>query len=423
MQAPRTVANNLYHCELAKRFVLPKNFNILASKSTRVLYTVEQIVNQLNDLEKVLAIIFVFALLVQLYYYLVIYIRVAFRRMPPLGKTTPEHSETPPVSVVICARNEEENLRRFLPEFLSQDYPDYEVVVVNDCSSDNTDLLLDTLAKKHKNLRFTTIKEDEKFSHTKKLALTVGIKAAKHNWLLLTDADCKPEGKQWVASMASHFTPKCEVVLGYGGYFQRKGILNRIIRYDCLFIALNYLGYALKGRPYMGVGRNLAYRKELFFKNKGFASHFHIASGDDDLFIQEVARKYNTCVNIRPESRTRSVPRTSFSQWIKQKTRHTSTSSHYRFGIKFSLTMEPFSRVMLQITTIVMLSIYTHPEYILIPFAFRELIRLIVVGISGKRLGEKKILLVSFFWDIFSPYFYTYLLIANRFSSKKTQWR
>ena len=167
-------------------------------------------------------VVFAFSAAVQLFFYLVIYSRFAF------FKTSIHKSESIPVSIVICARNEGENLEKYLPLVLEQDYPDFEVIVVNDCSADDTEDVLKRLTAKYTKLRTTFIKEDEKFRHGKKLALTVGIKSARNEWMLLTDADCFPESNQWLAEMAKNFTGNSSIVLGYGGYCSKKGFLNML---------------------------------------------------------------------------------------------------------------------------------------------------------------------------------------------------
>jgi len=188
-----------------------------------------------------------------------------FSRFLQKARPVKHGNEIVPVSVVICARNEAENLEKYLPMILEQDYPDFEVIVVNDCSDDETEDVLKKLKEKYPHLRTTFLKEQEKFWHGKKLALTVGIKAARNEWLLLTDADCAPSSNEWIKIMASHFSDDKAIVLGYGGYLEYPGLLNRLIRYEAAFVALQYFSYALCRMPYMGVGRNLAYRKSLFF--------------------------------------------------------------------------------------------------------------------------------------------------------------
>lgn len=227
-----------------------------------------------------------------------------------------------PVSIIICARNEDDNLTEFLPKVLVQDYPDFEVVVVNDCSIDSTENVIDEFAKIFPNLKKVTIKEDDYYKHGKKFAVMVGIKGAKYENLLFTDADCFPANENWLKEMSSGFVNKREIVLGYGAYKKEAGFLNKIIRFDTFLIALNYLSAAIKGKAYMGVGRNLAYKKDLFYKQKGFSKHYHITSGDDDLFINQACNNENTNVAVSHDAITYSLAKTNFSDWKRQKQRH-----------------------------------------------------------------------------------------------------
>ena len=210
----------------------------------------------------ILFVLFCVASAVQLFYYLWYYLAVHLRKEKndmPAGK---------PVSIIICARNEADNLKNFLPSFLEQEYPDYEVIVVNDCSEDNSYEILGNFLKIYPHLRISNVNKDPKFTHNKKFAQFIGIKAAKNEILVFTDADCRPESPQWLEGIASHFDDKTDFVLGYGGYFNKKGLLNKYIRYDCMTIAMQYLGMAIRGVPYMGVGRNLAYKRSLFLRIK-----------------------------------------------------------------------------------------------------------------------------------------------------------
>ncbi len=363
--------------------------------------------------------VFALSLLIQLFYYLFIYIRIGLykTKQPEVSK-----SKLPPISVVICARNEELNLEALLPSVLEQDYPEFEVIVVDDCSFDNTDIILKKYKNQYKHLRSTIIKQDAKFSHGKKLALTIGIKAAKHEWLVLTDADCMPLSKNWLITLASNFNGDTEIILGYSGYKPERGLLNRIIRFDTFYIGLNYLSFALWRKPYMGVGRNLAYRKELFFKNRGFASHGTLHSGDDDLFVHEVATKKNTTVEFGHDSQTLSNPRKTFSSWVLQKRRHLTTGPRYRTSIKIWLTLEPFSRLLFWISAIWMFVDNYYPIVIGSAVAFRLLTSGIILKIAMNRLCETKLFLISFIYDLFSPLLYFWLSIANKFNTRQFRW-
>ena len=342
-------------------------------------------------------LVFILATGIQLFYYLRYYLAIA------LYKPTETSSEEPPVSVIICARNEAENLNNFLPAILEQDYHDYEVIVVNDCSEDNSYDILGKYLSKYPHLKVSAIHKDPKFTHNKKLAQLIGIKAAKNELLLFTDADCKPESNLWVATMASKFTADTVFALGYGGYFQTKGLLNAYIRYDSMTIAMQYLGMALRGLPYMGVGRNLAYKRFVFFKNKGYGVYNQLVSGDDDLFVNSNATANNTVVEFRHCSHTRSVPAATFKDFFKQKCRHFTTLPYYKFRYKIALLTEPASRMLFYTALVILLINRFMLPYVLACFGFRLCIQLITLILVSKNLNEQKIIIKSLFFDIFSP--------------------
>jgi len=255
--------------------------------------------------------------------------------------------ETKPTSVIVCARNESENLLRNLPAWLSQIHPEYEVIVVNDSSWDDTADVLKAYAQQYPALKVIHIDEEKQQMQGKKFALTLGIKAAKHDVVLLTDADCLPCSEHWVNGMSQPISEGSKIVLGVSQYDYREGWLNKLIRFDTLQSAMHYCGAALAGKPYMGVGRNLCYDRELFFRIGGFKSHYHIIGGDDDLFINEVAGKTKMQVVLTHASQTHSLPKESFSAWFLQKRRHIETSSRYRLSNKISLMLWPLSYWML----------------------------------------------------------------------------
>lgn len=352
-------------------------------------------------------------ILIQLFYFLFFFVRVGnYKRKPVL-------EELPPVSVIICARNEDDNLVAYLPLILAQDYPDFEVVVVNDCSFDNTGDVLEEFAKKHPNLRIVTIKEDEYYQHGKKVAVMMGIKGSKHDFLVHTDADCRPSGNQWLRNMAAHFVDKNEIVLGYGPYERAKGLLNRLIRFDAFMIGMQYLSYSLAGVTYMGVGRNLAYRKELFFRKKGFASHYHIQSGDDDLFVNEAATRTNTRVEIDPESFCYSKAKTSFRDWWYQKKRHLQTGKRYRKSHKFLLGLFVLSQWIFFGCFIAALILRFQPYVVLGLFLFRFLIQMLIFNFAMKRLGERDLLVHTPLFEIFFLLFYPVITVSRLFQRKR----
>jgi len=311
-----------------------------------------------------------------------------------------------------------------MPVTLLSVYPDYEVIVVNDCSEDNSCYVLGQYLEKYPNLKLSTVNKDPRFTHNKKFAQFIGIKAAKNEILLFTDADCQPESDKWIEKMTSHFDDTTEIVLGYGGYLKRKGLLNRYIRYDALTIALQYLGMAIRGNPYMGVGRNLAYHRSLFFKNKGFGKHTHVISGDDDLFVNVSAVKKNTKVEFRDGSRTRSVPCSSLKMWLSQKKRHLTTAPYYKLKDKFLLIPEPVSRLLYYISFIILLSGHYLWQNVLIIFGLRLIIQIVVLTLGQKRFREPGILFYSVIFDIFSPLINGSVLLSNKTIGKaKNKWK
>ncbi len=364
-----------------------------------------------QPLTEVMLITFAFFALVQLFYYLFYYIRVFNFRNPENLKNEKPLPKQSPVSIVICAKNEEKNLAKYLPEILTQNYPDYEVIVVNDCSIDSTEKVLTKLKNTYKQLYVKTITKNDCFSHGKKQALTIGLKAAKNDWILLTDADCKPAGKFWLAEMQKQFRTDTDFVIGYGGYLGKKGLLNKLICFDTNFIALQYLTFAKSGMPYMAVGRNLAYRRELFFRTKGFERHAHIRSGDDDLFVNAHARKKNTQIATTPESFTFSEPEQSWNHWIRQKQRHMSTGNIYRFWHKIILGAEPFTRIIFYIlfALLVVKNSYLWISFCI--FMVRAIVQQIIFYRAMKHFGSKHLAWFGFIFDLILPilnfYFYT----------------
>src|SRR5215475_5606683 len=277
--------------------------------------------------------IFCIISLIQIFYYSYFYSRVAL-----YNSKSRDQSQQHPVSVIICARDEDENIARNLPGVLVQKYPTtHEVIVVNDNSVDDSKYILEELQKTFKFLQIVDLKQEAKLISGKKYPLSIGIKEARHEIVLLTDADCVPASEFWIQKMQDAYVNGTEVVIGYGAYHKRPGLLNKLIRFETFHSALQYLSYALAGIPYMGVGRNLSYKKELFLRNKGFSSINHIPSGDDDLFINQTASRKNTAVLIDKEAITRSFPKTTWGGWLRQKQRHYTTARYYKGKHKFLL--------------------------------------------------------------------------------------
>ncbi|MDB2482853.1 glycosyltransferase, partial [bacterium] len=239
--------------------------------------------------------------LIQCFYLFYFSARVAFIKEN-------ESVEKKGITVIICARNENENLKKNLPLVLNQKYDDFEVIVVNDRSWDNSIEILNNFKAKYSHLKIVDIPDNKTDNFGKKLAITIGIKAAKNNYLLFTDADCQPFSEYWINEMSKGFDKEKQIVIGVGIYEKEKGFLNKIIRFDTVQIAINSLGYAKAKLAYMGVGRNLAYHQDVYYLNDGFKSHYHVESGDDDLFVNQASNISNTQVIFNSKSMTISKP-------------------------------------------------------------------------------------------------------------------
>jgi len=361
---------------------------------------------------------FAFVALHQMAVYLFLYGKLAFYKEPASGKS----SERPPVSIIMCAKNEADNLTEFLPKFLTQDYPKFEVIVVNDCSNDNTDDVLREYAKIFPNLHIITIKEDEYYKHGKKFALMVGIKGAKYEHLLFTDGDCYPQSEHWISEMVQGYTPEKEIVIGYGPYRAEKSFLNKLIRFDTFAIAIQYLSLAINNKAYMGVGRNLSYKKDLFFKNKGFSTHYHINSGDDDLFINQNATHVNVGVIISKDSLTYSIPAKDFNEWNRQKSRHLSTSAMYTGASKNRLGILHASNYLFYALFIASLFFIDLIAVTAALFVVKSIVQLIVYNKAAKKLEEKDLLggllLFEFLLLFLYPIWHTQKRYANT-----TKWK
>ncbi|MFD0976329.1 glycosyltransferase [Salinimicrobium gaetbulicola] len=339
--------------------------------------------------------------------------------------TTSDSEATPqnlPVSVIICAKNEADNLRDFLPQILAQDHPDFEVVVINDASGDETLDILEEFQQADSRLKIVDVQNNEAFWANKKYALTLGIKKAKNPYLLFTDADCKPESEHWLSEMSSRFTAQKSIILGYGGYFiNSRSLLNKLIRFETLFTAVQYFSYANWGLPYMGVGRNLAYTSEEFYRQNGFATHLHLRSGDDDLFVNQAANKFNTALCFSPSGITRSVPKEDLKSWIRQKRRHVSVAKHYKGAHRFLLGVFYASQLLFWL--LFLATLFTPYWHFALAFlAIRFIVQGTVFYNSGKKFGETDLFWLFPFLELFLIWAQLGIFIANLIS-KPTHWK
>lgn len=329
--------------------------------------------------------VFIFFIAVNSSYYLV-FLKFAFskEKLP----TTPDAKKG--VSVIICSKNEARNLEQYLPLWLEQDYPKLEFVLIDDASHDETAAVIKAFAKADTRIIPVYVENNEAFWGSKKYALTLGIKKAKYEHLLFSDADCYPKSNTWVNTMAAKFVADKQLVLGYGGYRRIKGsFLNMLIRYETVLTAIQYLGYAVVGRPYMGVGRNLGYTKSLFFEQRGFMGHMQVVSGDDDLFVNQAATAKNTVICTLTEAHTLSEPKQTWASWFRQKRRHVTTASHYKKVDQFLLGLFYISQLLIFLLAIVLFIVLFKWTWVLGALVLRYLCIGVALGGGIRKLDEK----------------------------------
>ncbi len=332
----------------------------------------------------------ILSVLAQLYYYLFVFSKLAFYKVPSIQ----ENNSLPPVTVIIAARNEYRNLQENLPSILEQDYPNFEVIVVNDCSWDDSQKLLEYYQENYPHLKICKLIEQEKYPTGKKFAITIGIKAAQHENLFFTDADCKPNSNQWLKLMQSRFSenPQAQIVLGYSPYKKYKGFLNLFIRYETVLTATAYFSAAILKRSFMGVGRNLAYTKSLFFKHKGFASHQHILSGDDDLFVNETATASNVAIQIHPDSFMYTEPKRRVGDWMRQKGRHIGTGKFYKTNDKLFLGIYYATLLLFYTAFITLFFLQLDPILLGIIYSIRFLVQTVIFYLVLKKLRSTSLI-------------------------------
>lgn len=345
-------------------------------------------------------------LLVQLYYFLIPYSRL-FRYINKQDRL-PENTNCPPLSVIIVTKDSATMLKENLPYILEQDYPEYEVIVVNDESSGEDEDILKIFENKYHHLYRTFIPKSARYVSRKKLGVAMGIKASKYDWIVVTEPYCKPVSKNWLRSMARNFVPGTEIVLGYCNYNNSNGLFAKRIISDMLMTSIRFLGKAIVGKPYMGIGRNMAYRKEIYLQHKGFCNQLTLSRGDDDLFINEIADKKNTKVCVETNSIMRMPLPKHKKVWKEDKIGYEVTGSHYKGIARLSNSLETWSSFLFNISVIIALYIgISNKEWIFsvgicAVWTVRTLTAITVLCKTAKIIGEN-VSSYMFIYDIIRP--------------------
>lgn len=359
--------------------------------------------------------------IIQLLYWLVTYGR-------PLRKSkkvqqTESFGNSQPISVVVYAKNESENLRKHLPALLTQDYPEYEIIVVNDGSTDESDNVLKAFELEYGHLYHTYIPEDAKYLSRKKLALTVGIKAAKHNIILFTEANCEPLSNRWIASISNSYKTETEIVLGFCAYRHTKGFMHKLIAYDNLINGLRYISSTLKRNPFTGNGRNLSYRKELFFQHKGYYKSLALHAGDDDLFINEAASKRNTEIVYSPDSITQMSKVEYAAVWKEMKVSRAATQRFYKGGNLSFYRLEEVTYFLFLLAVIATMVVGIYGNWLIsaiagLLFVLRYIAKAVILHKSAKMLQQKSTTGLLFVLEFVQIFFNVYARIYRIFRGK-----
>ncbi|UXP30724.1 glycosyltransferase [Reichenbachiella agarivorans] len=361
--------------------------------------------------------IFLFVLLGSTFI-LSIYWTVAWIKISRYSTNT--SSQNQPVSVIVCAHNELDNLKELIPILQQQNHPNFEIIIVDDRSDDDTfDYMLDIKSEKLKHVRVDKVHDH---INAKKYAITLGVKAAKNDILLFTDADCRPTSENWITEMTSHIQEQTKFSLGVSQYIKEKGFLNLYIRYETQQTAVNYAAWALAGNPYMGVGRNLAYRKSAFIENKGFNKFQHIMGGDDDLLVNQLANKKNTQVVLGADSLTLSVPKKTWREYFRQKLRHFSVSKYYSFKDKTLLGLQNLSNLLFWLSLIILAIQTNRYEIVLGILLFRWIMLMNLNYFTSKKFGDRINTWLVPVLDLFYVLFVTTAGTIAIFT-KKVKWK
>ncbi len=374
-----------------------------------------------NRLSFIVLLCFGITLIIQLIYHWCVFSKLAFFKKKDRMKSD---DQMEPVSVVVCARDAYEYLQDLIPVLLTQDYPDYEIVIVNDCSEDETEEWLKDIERREPKIKPVQLRQHLNFFNGKKFPLSMGIKSAKNDLIVLTDVNCLPTNSQWLRSMVNSYGNNTEVVIGYSPYMNKRGIFNQIMRFDAVQYAMQYLSAAINRHAYMGIGTNLSYRKELFYRYKGFTSHYTTSVGDDDLFISQVANKKNTEVLIDAENAILTTPPHKFGMWAHIKSSRYSTIPQYETRAKISSALFTWSHFLFYASFIALMllkpafalsigAVYYIPILVFF-FLLRYGSQMIIYHGVAKRLGEKGLLPGLIVYDLILAFLTPILRLMGR---------
>lgn len=348
-----------------------------------------------------------------------------YRNLYQHSKKEKKGTDTPPLSVIVVAKDAASDLQKNLPAILEQDYPNFEVIVIYDqCSTDNSEDVLKMLKDKYPHLQYSFIPNSARYISHKKLGITMGIKASHHEWLVFTETNCRPSSNQWLKKMARNFSANTDIVLGYSNYERTKGSFNRKITFDTLLNSMRFMGQAIGGYPYTGCGRNLAYRKSLYYEQKGFTSYLNLQRGEDDLFINQVANGKNTLIEASPESIIRITAPHYKKNWHEDKLSYQLTSRLYKGISRYIMGFETCTRLLFLIMVMicVVYGLYTQSWIVagtgIMLWVLRFFMQVLVFHKTSLALGERKFYSALLVYDWMQPFWNFRFKLQKLFSRK-----
>ncbi len=364
---------------------------------------------------------------VQAVYLLLIFGRTAWGKVTSFSPTNRNTEEG--VTILIAAHNEHKNLKTLIPKLFEQDYPKFDVMIVNDRSNDRTKRLLEEMMAIYPKLRSVTIKYTPSHVTAKKFALTLGIKVAKNDVILLTDADCMPSSDQWIRKMTAPVREEGKTfAVGFSGYQENSSFLNRWIQFETMMTALLYFSFGLWKAPFMAVGRNLCYRKSFFMEAKAFKGIWHLEGGDDDLFVNQYATGKNCAMVIDPQSTTVSIPKETWKKYLIQKKRHLHAGKFYRGEDKRKIGLYSLSHALFWLGGVGLLiyfGIEQAWEHFLIVFGIIVLRSILVWSIfksASQKLSGKVGSMNSWANDLFYLVYF-WILGTVSYQAKDIKWK
>lgn len=373
---------------------------------------------QFDSLGILFAASLIIILLFQILYYLFIFGRTSFYKADKKS----QQDQFPSVSVVICAKNDAYNLKTKLPTILEQEYPNFEVVVVNDDSLDDTSYVLRVLQEIYPNLNVITLKENVNKFLGKKYPLSIGIKSAKNEIILLTESDTIPTSYHWISEMVKGFTKNKDIVIGFTKTESKNNFLNTLMQYESQTIAMNYLGHGLIKNPYMGLGRNLAFTKKMFFSVNGFIPLYNIQVGEHELFVNKFSTKKNTSVIITKDSINQSVPKERVEDWLLQKKKHYRIVSYFKLKDKIITSLIPSTTFLLYCLIVTSLVFGFPWEYGLMALILKYTLQIIIYYKSSRVLQSQQIAFLAPIYEILFLPFNTIIKISALLT-KKEKWK